>query len=341
MSLLSESGIDDQRLVRYLLGLLSEEEVERLDELSIADDEIASRLQVAEDELVDAYVAGTLAGDTLERFESHYLASPRRREKVSFAASLRAVGARAPVPADKGGGSADARFPPGTAAPRADPPPAPSARVIRFPRALWMLAAAASLLLAITGTLVFQEFQLRRGLSEAQAASAARGRRASELERQLVEQRAAGAEAARELERVRGQIAARVERPGAAGPGDRATAASQALCAIALALLPQTRAVGPIAVLALAPGTRQVTFELRLESSPLPRYQVAVKDPGTGLIVWRSGPVSPSAGEPAAVSVTVPARVLKPQHYALDLVGQGADGTRQVVGSYAVQVVGG
>ena len=124
-------------------------------------------------------------------------------------------------------------------------------------------------------------------------------------------------------------------------PGERATAASQALGTIALVLLPQTRAVGPIAVLAVPPGTRQVTFELRLESSPLPRYQVAVKDPGTSQIVWRSGPVAPSPGEPLSVSVTVPAGVMKPQHYALDLVGQGADGTRQVVGSYAVQIVGG
>ena len=56
------------------------EDAERLDEASIVDDEIAARLRMVEHDLVDAYVRGRLTGDTLARFESHYLASPRRRE---------------------------------------------------------------------------------------------------------------------------------------------------------------------------------------------------------------------------------------------------------------------
>ena len=338
--MLRESGIDDQRLARYLLGLLPEEEAEQVDELSIADDEIASRLQVAEDELVDAYVSGTLSGDALQGFESYYLASPRRREKVRFAASLRAAVARVLVPADTDAG-ADARQAAEGAAPRASAQPAPHARILRFPKGFWMLAAAACVLLTVTGTLWLQDYRLRRGLNEAQAATAALDSRASELERQLDAQRAASAEAAKELERVRGQMATLGDRPGAAAAGERAGVASQALGTIALTLLPQTRAVGPIAVLTVPPGTRRVAFELRLESSPLSRYQVALKDPGTSQIVWRSGRVSPSAGDSPSVSVTVPASVLKPQHYALDLIAQDADGNAQVVGSYAVEIVGG
>jgi hypothetical protein len=92
MSLLPESGRDDQQLVRYLLGLLPDEEAERLDEMSISDDDVAWRLRVVEDDLVDAYITGTLGGETLERFQSFYLSSERRRRKVAFAGSfLRAV----------------------------------------------------------------------------------------------------------------------------------------------------------------------------------------------------------------------------------------------------------
>ena len=86
MSVADESGpTNDRQLSRYLLGLLPPEETEWLDEASIVDDEVASRIRVLEHELVDAYVTGTLAGDMLEPFESRYLTTPRRRRHVEFA----------------------------------------------------------------------------------------------------------------------------------------------------------------------------------------------------------------------------------------------------------------
>src|SRR5262249_29156432 len=76
---------DDQTLVKFLLDLLPLEEAERLDELSIADDDVAARLHTAEQDLVDAYVRGVLTSETLERFESHYMAAPIRRRRVELA----------------------------------------------------------------------------------------------------------------------------------------------------------------------------------------------------------------------------------------------------------------
>ena len=83
-----EPGHDHQLFVHYLLGLLPEKDAERLDELSIGDEHIASRLCAVEHDLVDAYVRGRLLGNTLKRFESFYLATPRRREKVMIARGL-------------------------------------------------------------------------------------------------------------------------------------------------------------------------------------------------------------------------------------------------------------
>src|SRR5689334_20116079 len=79
---------DDQLLIRYLVGSLGDEETERLDELSIADDRFAADLHAVEHDLVDAYVRGALVGDTLQRFEMHYLSSPAGRAKVAFARTL-------------------------------------------------------------------------------------------------------------------------------------------------------------------------------------------------------------------------------------------------------------
>ena len=65
----------------YLLGALAESETEELDELSIADDGFAETLKQVEHDLIDAYANGELEGGDLAKFESYYLASPRRRER--------------------------------------------------------------------------------------------------------------------------------------------------------------------------------------------------------------------------------------------------------------------
>ena len=53
MSLPQESGYDDEVLTRYVLGLLPDADRERVDEASIADDEVASWLRIAETDLID------------------------------------------------------------------------------------------------------------------------------------------------------------------------------------------------------------------------------------------------------------------------------------------------
>jgi hypothetical protein len=320
MSLLDESGPDDQELVRYLLGLLSEEETERLDELSITDDEMAWRLCAAENDLVDAYVSGGLTGETLERFESFYLSSPRRCEKVKDAGIfLRRVDRDISAPAKS----------------RRDLARASPQRVTTS--SAWRLAAAAALVLAC-GALLFQVARLRSGLDETRRESAALDRRAHDLERQLNDQRAANANTVKELERVRGSVPPLAQQSAAVRPRERTEPASAALTA-ALVLLPQMRAVHPIATLALPEHADRVRFDLRLESSEFPRYQVALKNPATNQIIWRSGQIAPaSSGDTPTVSVVIPAGILKPQHYALELLARSAAGDTEVVGTYAVRI---
>jgi hypothetical protein len=85
---MDEKFYKNKSVTQYLLGALPEEEAERLDELCFTDDRFAEALSAAENELVDAYVRGELAGADLARFKSYYLASSLRREKVEFAEAL-------------------------------------------------------------------------------------------------------------------------------------------------------------------------------------------------------------------------------------------------------------
>src|SRR4051812_46545951 len=98
MALSHSSPPDEQYLVRYVLDLVPPEEAQRLDEASVVDDEFAVRLTAVETELVDGYVRGTLDAETRARFESVYLASPRRLQAVTFATRfLGAVDRAAPA----------------------------------------------------------------------------------------------------------------------------------------------------------------------------------------------------------------------------------------------------
>jgi hypothetical protein len=105
-------------------------------------------------------------------------------------------------------------------------------------------------------------------------------------------------------------------------------------------LVPQTRAIASIPTLTIPPGVDRVTFELRLESHDFSQYRAGLQDPATSQIVWRSAWIAPrSAANPSSIRVVVPAAMLKPQHYSLDLSGRGAGGSAEIVGSYAFQVV--
>ena len=109
---------------------------------------------------------------------------------------------------------------------------------------------------------------------------------------------------------------------------------------VAVVLPPPTRAVAPIPTLAIPAGVDRVRFELQLEANDFPSYRVGLKVPATDRILWRSDWIVPrSSADQASILVVVPANLLGPQHYSLDLAGRGAGDRAEVIGSYTVQVV--
>lgn len=81
---------DEERMVRYLLGELPEEERDQLEERFFEDEDYFARLAEAEHQLIDRFLRGALTGEDRARFERTYLNEPKRRERVEFARSLRA-----------------------------------------------------------------------------------------------------------------------------------------------------------------------------------------------------------------------------------------------------------
>jgi hypothetical protein len=295
-------------LVQYVLGQLPEAETERLDEASIVDDVLALRLRGVENDLVDAYVSDTLDRDTRARFEIAYLAMPRRREKVEFARRFLATLDRA------------------SAAPLINPAP---------PRA-WPLQAAAALLLAVSGGLLYEDLRLHGVTKDAKRQIAIREQQATSLARELDDARAGAQDVQAALARARA-AAAQGDLPSApAGPTGNTPPARPA---VAMVLLPQTRSVGPVPIVAVPATADRVAFQLRLESNDFSVYQAALKDPGTNRMVWRSGELSGrSHGAVISVSITVPASTLQSQHYSFELIGLHGPERTDVVASYVFQV---
>jgi hypothetical protein len=313
MVLQQEPGWEDQQLARYLLGELSDEDADRIDECSISDETLAWRLREVEDELVDAYVSGRLSDEDRQRFKWFYLSSERRRDRVRFAEAFQHMAGR----------QTDSQR------------PATSSWRWLFDRSVplaWGVGLAAALMLVGCGALLQQDVNLRQALHSMQAESATLERRTQDLLRQLATQRSEAARATLALAQARASL------EDAMVPVN-ASLSRRTLAPVSLLLLPQARSAGSPATLTLPRGAAQVALQLQLEFDDFRGYRIAIEDPGASRVVWRSEriPARAARGRPS-LSVLVPARVLAPQLYAVELVGVGANGEAEVVGSYSFRV---
>jgi hypothetical protein len=266
---------DDRYLTRYLLGDLNSEEAERLDELGVADSEMALRLQQLENDLVDAYAGGAMRGPNLERFESFYLSTPLRREKVRFAQALRAA----------------------TQSERVQP----ARRAWEWQ---WPLAAAAALMAVFSGWLLFENQRLRR------------------QGEQLLADRSA---AERQLNEVRGQLAAR----------NRTIPRI-----IGFQMIPPRRGIGGMPSVTVPPDTDYAAVQVELESSPYRSFHAELKTiPGRESVFSSRGLAARAGGGVLSISVSIPGLLLKPGVYLLEVSGLEGERAGELISSYPFRVV--
>jgi tetratricopeptide (TPR) repeat protein len=74
----------------YLLGTLTSEQPAReIEERLLTEDDFLEQVNLAEDELIDAYLDGQLNDDELAAFERHFLRAVERQRKLRFSRALR------------------------------------------------------------------------------------------------------------------------------------------------------------------------------------------------------------------------------------------------------------
>jgi anti-sigma factor RsiW len=338
---LEQIANDDQLIAQYLLGTLSEEEADRLDEMSIADDTFAARLQTVENDLVDAYVSGELSGQLLESFQSHYLASPKRREKVAIAQELQGFIGRTLI-----NRQAEEPQPDASAGYVTDKPVSRKGFLRRYffmpgLAIRWGVAAAALLVILAGGWLMVENLRLRNQIHQAQVERDELQRREQELQTQLREQSLSDSQTEEELANLRQQLAS-LEQQLAQQQGAKSQPPVSATepNIFAFALAPQTRSVGQIATISIPADADYVTLQLELEAADFTSYRAELRAQPGGAVVWRSASLKARARDDGrAIAVTIRPALLKSQRYTIEVQGFSSPGTSEIIGSYAFRVV--
>lgn len=82
--------VDDPDITRrFLLGAVTDDECEQLQDRFFTDDSLFDDMLLMEDQLTDEYLFAVLSAEDLARFESYFLVAPQRREKLRVAQALR------------------------------------------------------------------------------------------------------------------------------------------------------------------------------------------------------------------------------------------------------------
>lgn len=323
---MGQRSFSDQQITEYLLGSVSD--TEELDELSVSDDEFAARVQAVENDLVDAYVRGELSGKASKDFDSHYLASPRRRAKVLIAQGLRETLDPAKEPAFVTTDRKGLRWVESLR------------RSIFVPRlGLQMgLAAAFLLVLAAGSWLAVNNFRLRQQANQAKLELEDLQRRERELREQASAQRSSDVQKVRELADLRGQIA-RLERHATEVQRQQSSSRSVPPYIVSFALGPQRRSTSQIPTIAIPAGADRVALQLELEAGNYRAYRAELKRQPANEVIWKSSKIRASdTASGKAVIVTLPPSLMKAERYLLELSGISADGKVDMVGSYLFMV---
>jgi hypothetical protein len=293
---------DHEQLTKYLLGELPSDAAERLDELSITDDEFAALLNDAENDLVDAYTRGNLSKEMESQFRSAY-STPKRRQKVAFAevlSSFQQQTGRVVINPKPGVASEHHWWP----------------LRIRLLLPQWGLAAAAAALLVASGYLTISNEQLKRKLHESEAERASLTNQRRDLRHQLESQS--------------------LPDSGTAPPGP----SLNHLKIATFVLAPSLRGSAPLPTVALSSDAQVLVLRLELDSSGFPRYVASVEDAVSRRSLWQSADLMPFAdGDKQAISFAFPPSTLAPGTYLVEVRGIRASGSTESLSTYPFRVV--
>jgi anti-sigma factor RsiW len=329
MTPLATRPIDEQQIVRFLLGELPEDERQGVEGRLFQDDSFYSHILAIQEELADDYVQGDLTADQRKQFENHFLKSPRRKERVDFAAAFAGALAQndhAPsvFPA---AASSDAKW--------------WSSFTAFVPKLVPMAAGALALILLVTASsLYLQNRRLKNDVRQAQSDRDSVIRRSQsdgqtldgkvdQLQREIANLRAQGGD-------LEGKVQEKQKELEALQRSSRVTRVQPSTVALANFILSPglKRGEDEPEKIIIAPDAKLVQLQLVLQREEKYKTYIAeIRTARGNLISSKSGLTVTRSDYGQVVSLVVPANQLLAGEYELAL--KGADKTNlEVVGYY-------
>ncbi len=319
------TGANQQAIeTRYLLGTLTDDEWRLFEETYFQDDNAFAEVEVAEDELVDAYVRKQLTADDHARFERILQDSPRLLSRVQFAKMLRQrslshTQVRANKPSE--GGWFQHRLKSYFAVQPA----------FHFALAsMAVLALAASLILCLnwwrsrldSGHLVAERATLEQQKQQLAQQLASQKSRTDQLDAEVQNARKTNEQLSQELQETMDQL--------------RKTQSTFQIVPAFTLMAGGTRG-GNSPELVVSSRAREIQLRLKMDSDDYASYEVAIKS--TGRVLW-SGRNLRAVGPSSAreILVRVASSKLPQGEYNVTVSGRSPTGDNQFVASYPFRV---
>jgi hypothetical protein len=310
--------VTEQQIKSYLLGELSEEEAERLEESLFTDDEVFSEVQAAEMSLVDEYVRNELSHEARTRFETQYLVTAERRQKVSearlFHDELNAIRPMPEISQEKAGWFERAfgswRFP-----------------------AMQYASAALVLVLAIsTGWLFYDGWKTRNELAMTRnslvnsqtALNEQLAEKENELKEKLAEQRGNDSESLSALQTEVENLRRQLEDVKRKSPNTNTSFPQSPT--IATILLPVARGgMTPITTVTITKDTKVLNVKIPVAADDGDSFEVLVKHDGN--LVLKASIETTESSEGKILALALPSRAISTGKY--DVVLKSNKGTEK------------
>ena len=308
-------SINEELIARYLLGELSEEEQIRLEDLAFSDREFIQEILAVESDLIDEYARGELSDSKRRQFESRFLTSAERRQKVEFARAF-------------------AKIVPESATERAVRPAA-----VDMPTSWWeslkslltnltppvKFAMAAAVLMLGIGLwwLVAETIRLRTEIRELQAEQQTRRRAQEDLERKAATEQSRNEDLARQV------------------PGDQSTEKSGSRPTIATLFLPAgiARSAADRPKLLIAQTAETARLQVGLEpGDEFDSFRAELRTLAGREVLSQQNLKARTARGVRSITLSIPASSLKTGEYELTLKGVSGREQTEVLGYYYFDV---
>lgn len=311
------------RNLKFLLGKLSEEENLKIEQSFFDDKKMFEDILIAENDLIDAYVAGNLSAQDRIRFENRLLLNPKQQQRVRFAKTLVNYVSSRTLPLEN---SVSPAKPSWTSV---------ISRIISN-KPMLSLAFAATAFIFFAGviwlTLDKQSSSIGQPdevsvLQNPQAAQAnENSRKIDDRDRAVSKSKSENAS----VQRDAAERKTRQTKPQLAQKKETPTVFSFVLSPVL------TRDGGSSQKVAVPANADVVKFELKVEQSDFSAYHAALETV-EGNQVWKSYKIKPQKGK-NVINVSIPAKLLKRADYILALKGVKKDGTNERAADYAFTI---